>query len=59
MERRQQQPRLLGQEISLTANGVSLYFSLKNDPATAAIADDTEHQLLPKGLRQDLADGAA
>src|SRR6476660_5119234 len=38
------------QEISLTANGVSLYFSLKNDPATAAIAEDTEHQLLPKGL---------
>ncbi|MFT4119529.1 ABC transporter substrate-binding protein [Bradyrhizobium sp.] len=38
------------QEISLTANGVSLYFSLKNDPATKAIADDTEHQLLPKGL---------
>jgi multiple sugar transport system substrate-binding protein len=39
-----------GQEIALTANGVSLYFSLKNDPATKAIADDTEHQLLPKGL---------
>ena len=38
------------QEISLTANGVSLYFSLKNDPATAAIAEDSEHQLLPKGL---------
>src|SRR3954449_10766635 len=38
------------QEISLTANGVSLYFALKNDPATAAIAEDTEHQLLPKGL---------
>src|SRR5215208_3861642 len=38
------------QEISLTANGVSLYFSLKNDPATKAIADDSEHQLLPKGL---------
>src|SRR5258705_5111012 len=37
-------------EIGLTANGVSLYFSLKNDPATAAIAEDTEHQLLPKGL---------
>ena len=50
LERRQQQPRLLVQEISLTANGVSLYFSLKNDPATAAIAEDTEHQLLPKGL---------
>ena len=38
------------QEIALTANGVSLYFSLKNDPALKAIADDTEHQLLPKGL---------
>jgi len=38
------------QEISLTANGVSLYFSLKNDPATRAIAEDSEHQLLPKGL---------
>ncbi len=38
------------QEISLTANGVSLYFSLKNDPATKAIADDTEHQFVPKGV---------
>lgn len=38
------------QEISLTANGVSLYFSLKNDPATAPIAQDSEHQFLPKGL---------
>ncbi len=38
------------EEISLTANGVSLYFSLKNDPATKAIADDTAHQLLPRGL---------
>jgi multiple sugar transport system substrate-binding protein len=38
------------QEIGLTANGVSLYFSLKNDPATKAIADDTEHQFLPLGL---------
>ena len=38
------------QEISLTANGVSLYFSLKKDPATAAIAEDTEHQFLPTGL---------
>ncbi|MHC2331898.1 ABC transporter substrate-binding protein [Bradyrhizobium sp. USDA 4454] len=38
------------QEIGLTANGVSLYFSLKNDPATKAIADDTEHQFLIKGL---------
>jgi len=38
------------QEIALTANGVSLYFALKKDPATAAIAEDTEHQFLPKGL---------
>jgi len=38
------------QDISLTANGVSLYFALKNDPATKAIADDTEMQPLPKGL---------
>jgi multiple sugar transport system substrate-binding protein len=38
------------QDISLTSNGVSLYFSLKNDPATAAIADDTEHQFMPMGL---------
>ncbi len=38
------------EEISLTANGVSLYFSLKKDPATAKIAEDTEHQFLPIGL---------
>jgi len=37
------------QELWLTSNGVSLYFSLKNDPATAAIAADTEHQLMPHG----------
>jgi multiple sugar transport system substrate-binding protein len=37
-------------ECWLTANGVSLYFSLKNDPATASIAEDTEHQLLPHGI---------
>ena len=28
----------------LTANGVSLYFALKNDPAQRAIAEDTDHQ---------------
>jgi len=37
-------------ELFLTSNGVSLYFALKNDPATAAIAADTEHTFLPKGL---------
>ena len=34
--RHQQQPRLCGERAArLTSNGVSLYFSLKNDPATA------------------------
>ena len=37
-------------ELFFTSNGVSLYFSLKNDPATKAIADDTEHAPLVKGL---------
>jgi multiple sugar transport system substrate-binding protein len=38
------------EEIALTSNGISLYFALKKDPATAAIAEDTEHQFSPKGL---------
>ncbi len=37
-------------ECWLTANGVSLYFALKNDPATAPIALDSEHTPLPHGL---------
>jgi multiple sugar transport system substrate-binding protein len=37
-------------ELFLTSNGVSLYFSLKNDPATRPIADDTQHSLMPKGV---------
>jgi multiple sugar transport system substrate-binding protein len=37
-------------ELFLTSNGVSLYFSLKNDPATKPIADDTEHAPLVRGL---------
>jgi multiple sugar transport system substrate-binding protein len=37
-------------ELFLTSNGVSLYFSLKNDPATKAIADDTDHAELVRGL---------
>ena len=39
-----------GQELFLTANGVSLYFAVKNDPNTRAIADDMDHALLPRGL---------
>ncbi len=39
------------QELFLTANGVSLYFTLKNDPALRPIADDTYMTLLPKGTQ--------
>ncbi|WP_376088060.1 ABC transporter substrate-binding protein [Roseomonas sp. CCTCC AB2023176] len=44
-------------QIALTQNGVSLYFSMKNDPATRAVADDTFHSLMPKG-RADSAPNA-
>ena len=37
-------------ELFLTANGVSMYFALKNDPATKPIADDTDHAPLPPGI---------
>ncbi len=37
----------IAEEISLTNNGVSIYFVLKNDPKTARIAADTEHARLP------------
>jgi multiple sugar transport system substrate-binding protein len=37
------------QEVHLTANGVSLYYALKNDPRTRDIAEDTEHTPLPRG----------
>jgi multiple sugar transport system substrate-binding protein len=37
-------------ECHLTANGVSLYFALKNDPGLRHIAEDSEHQLLSHGI---------
>jgi len=39
-------------QISLTFNGVSIYYALKNakDPAMRAMAADTSHQLQPTGL---------
>lgn len=40
----------IAEEISLTSNGVSIYFALKNDPKTAQIAADTNHTPLPRGL---------
>jgi multiple sugar transport system substrate-binding protein len=36
-------------DISLTSNGVSIYYALKKDPAKAEIAADTNHALLPLG----------
>jgi len=36
-------------ELYLTGNGISLYYALKNDPATAALAADTRHALWPVG----------
>lgn len=38
------------QEVFLTPNGISLYYALKNDPNTRAIAEDTDHAPLPKGV---------
>jgi len=37
-------------EIWLTANGVSMYFALKRDPATQPIAEDTDHAPMPFGI---------
>jgi multiple sugar transport system substrate-binding protein len=36
-------------DIGLTQNGVSIYFVLKNDPASAAMAADTDHAHMPSG----------
>lgn len=38
------------QQTFLTPNGVSLYFALKNDAGTRAIAEDTEHAPMPRGV---------
>lgn len=40
----------IGGEISLTQNGVSIYYALKNDPKTAELAADTDHAPMPFGL---------
>lgn len=37
----------IAEEISLTQNGVSVYFAAKNDPKTRHIADDIEHARMP------------
>ncbi|MBV9811312.1 MAG: carbohydrate ABC transporter substrate-binding protein [Acetobacteraceae bacterium] len=48
----------IAEDISLTQNGVSIYFVLKNDPKTAAIAADTNHQHMPKGVIGKSGEGA-
>lgn len=40
----------LSSQVYLTANGVSLYFAAKNDPATQALAQDMEHAPMPHGV---------
>ncbi len=40
----------IAEEISMTQNGVSIYFVLKNDPKTAAIAADTYHSRMPGSI---------
>ncbi|MCW3476519.1 ABC transporter substrate-binding protein [Limobrevibacterium gyesilva] len=40
----------IAEEISLTQNGVSIYFVAKNDPKTAHVAADTEHSRMPGSL---------
>jgi multiple sugar transport system substrate-binding protein len=46
------------QECWLTSNGVSLYFALKNDPATREIAEDTNHAPRPRGVLSAPPDSA-
>ena len=46
------------QECWLTSNGVSLYFALKNDPATREIAEDTNHAPRPRGVLSNPPDSA-
>ncbi|MBV9653730.1 MAG: extracellular solute-binding protein, partial [Acetobacteraceae bacterium] len=48
----------LAEQISLTANGVSIYFVAKSDPKTASIAADMDHAPLPKGLAKSTPESA-
>jgi multiple sugar transport system substrate-binding protein len=40
----------LGEQISLTQNGVSIYYVAKSDPKSAPIAADMDHAPMPAGL---------
>lgn len=48
----------ISEQISLTPNGVSIYFVLKSDPKTAAIADDTFHAHPPRGVAKTSPEAA-
>ncbi|MBV9538989.1 MAG: extracellular solute-binding protein [Acidisphaera sp.] len=45
-------------EISMTPNGVSIYFVLRKDPSTQAMADDTEHARMPQGMAPSAPEAA-
>jgi len=47
-------------EIGLTQNGVSVYYALKtaNDAAQAAIASDTDHAEMPRGVARKAPESA-
>jgi multiple sugar transport system substrate-binding protein len=46
------------EEISLTQNGVSVYFAFKNDPTKAAQTADTDHAAMPLGVSKTRAETA-
>jgi multiple sugar transport system substrate-binding protein len=48
----------LSEQISLTQNGVSIYFVAKNDPKTAPIAADMDHAPMPSGLAKSTPQSA-
>jgi multiple sugar transport system substrate-binding protein len=48
----------LSEQISLTQNGVSIYFVAKNDPKTAHIAQDMDHAPMPLGLAKSTPESA-
>ena len=39
----------IAEEISLTQNGCSIYFAIKNNPKSAATAEDVDHAPMPTG----------
>lgn len=48
----------IAEEISMTPNGVSIYFVLRNDPKSQRIADDTYHSRNPRGHAKSAPEAA-